>query len=205
MDVKKLKDTYNKIAKDYFKDHAKDDWDNDFIEYFSEQLFPKAKVLDLGCGPGIESAKLAKKGFGVYGFDLSEGLLKIARERLPGITFLQGDILEKFPYKDEFFDGIFAKASLLHVPRNKIKDVLKEILRVLKKNGILHVAVKKGEGEKEVCENDYGYEYERFFSYWQPEELKDFFSKYNLTILKEDEWKYPTISTIWLKFLLKKL
>jgi ubiquinone/menaquinone biosynthesis C-methylase UbiE len=205
MDIKKLKGTYDKIAEDYSKDHLEDDWDNDFIGHFSEQLSPKAKVLDLGCGPGVECVKFADKGFNVYGFDLSEGLLKIACEKLPEANFLQGDMLKRLPYEDEFFDGIFAKASLLHVPKDKLEDVLKEILRILKKNGILHIAVKKGEGEKNIKEDDYGYEYERFFSYWQPEELKDLFEKYNLTILREDKWSSSATSTIWLKFILKKL
>jgi len=204
MDIKKLKDTYNKIAEDYFRNHAQDDMDDDYIEYFSQQLFPKAKVLDLGCGPGIETAKLLKKDFKVYGFDLSEGFLKIACERSPEATFSQGDMLCGLPYENEFFDGIFAKASLLHVPKDKLEDVLKEILRVLKKNGILHIAVKKGKGEREVHQSDYGYEYERFFSYWQSEELKNFFNKYNLITLKEDEWTNPKKKTVWLKLLIKK-
>jgi len=204
MDVKKLKDTYNKIAKDYTEDHAKDTWDDDFIDYFSRELPSEATILDLGCGPGTDAVKLANKGLKIYGFDLSEELLKIASKRLPKAVFSQGDMLEGLPYENEFFDGVFSKASLLHIPKDKIEIVLKEIIRVLKKNGILHIATKKGMGEKEIRENDYGYEYERFFSYWQPEEVKSIFNKHNLTLLKEGEAGNPRAGSVWLKFLLKK-
>jgi len=206
MDVKKLKDTYNKIAKDYTKDHAEDTWDDDFIEYFSQELPRGAKVLDLGCGPGTDSVKLAKKNkdFKIYGLDLSDELLKIASEQLPKANFLQGDMLQKFPYEDNFFDGVFAKASLVHIPKTEIGKVLEEMIRVAKKNGILHIAVKRGEGEQEVRENDYGYKYERFFSYWQSEEIKEVFNKYNLTLFKYDEKVNPNTGSAWLKFLLRK-
>ena len=204
MDVKKLRDTYNKIAEDYTKDHAKDTWDDDFIDYFSKELFSGARILDLGCGPGIDAVKLAKKGLKVYGLDLSEELLKIASKQLPEGAFTQGDMLERFPYEDDFFDGVFAKASLVHIPKDKIEQVLKETIRVLKKNGILHIAVKKGTGEREVQEDDYGYKYERLFSYWQPEEIKEIFNKYNFILLKEGGTIKPGTSSAWLRFLLRK-
>lgn len=204
METRKLADTYDKIAHDYFKEHESDTWDNDFLELFSRILSLKAKVLDLGCGPGVETKKLHEKGFEVYGFDLSKELLDIAKVQTPGASFLQGDMLRELPYEAEFFDGIFAKASLLHIPKEKIESVLKEILRILKKNGILHIAVKSGNGEKEVKESNYGYEYERFFSFWSLEELKELFLKFNLTILKEGSWENFEKKTIWLKFLLKK-
>ncbi len=204
METDKLAHTYNKIAGDYSKDHENDSWDNDFLDFFSEALFQGARVLDLGCGPGVETKKLSMKGFDVQGFDLSEGLLQIAREKLPFATFLQGDMLKRFPYADNFFDGVFAKASLLHVPKEKMDGVFDEIYRILKPNGILHIAVKQGSDEKEVVENDYGYEYERFFSYWQPDELNNLFLEHNLKLLKEDSWTNPGKKTLWLKYLLKK-
>ncbi len=204
MDTKKLADTYNKIARDYTKDHAEDTWDDDYINFFSEALFPNAKVLDLGCGPGFETQTLAAKGFAAEGFDLSDGLLKIARQKLPSATFTQGDMQTTLPYRNEYFDGVFAKASLLHIPKEKIGLVFAEISRILKVGGILHIALKKGFDEKEVVEDDYGYEYQRFFSYWQPENLEAIFSVHNLKIIKQDTWTKPGIKTVWLKYLLQK-
>ncbi len=204
METKKLADTYNKIASDYAKDHEYDTWDNDYVDFFSEALLQNAKVLDLGCGPGVETKKLTLRGFDVQGFDLSEGLLQIAREKLPAAIFVQGDMLKELPYTDEYFDGVFAKASLLHIPKEDIDSVFDEIYRILKPSGILHIALKRGDDERVVVENDYGYEYERFFSFWEAEELEDICKEYNLKILKQDSWTNPGMKTVWLKYLLKK-
>lgn len=113
-------------------------------------------------------------------------------------------MLSELPYGDEYFDGIFAKASLLHIPKERINFVFGEICQILKPNGILHIALKQGDDEKVVVENDYGYEYQRFFSYWQPEKLQDIFQQHNLKVLKQDTWTNPGKKTVWLKYLLKK-
>lgn len=204
METDKLADTYNKIADDYARDHENDTWDDDFLNFFCEALFQDAKVLDLGCGPGVETKKLSLRGFDMQGFDISESLLKIAREKLPPATYVKGDMLRGLPYDESSFDGVFAKASLLHVPKESIEIVLKEILRILKPGGVLHIAVKQGDDEKEITENDYGYEYKRFFSYWRPEELQKLFQQHNLKVLKQDTWTNPGMKTVWLKYLLQK-
>ncbi len=204
MSANNLKDTYNKIAEDYFEDHKDDTWDDDHLSLFAGQLIPGAVVLDLGCGPGVESKKLCDKGLTVHGLDLSRELLMIAKRNTPEGAFIEGSMIDPLPYDDGYFDGVFAKASLLHVPKVKLDSVLNEITRVLKVDGIIHIAVKKGDGEKETTENDYGYEYKRQFSFWQPEELRDIFKRHGLTVLHEDAWLKPEVKTVWLKYILKK-
>src|SRR3989344_1560538 len=116
MDVLHLRNTYNKIARDYYNDHKNDRWNDYFFQYFSENVIPGGKILDLGCGPGIASAKLTEKGFEVFGIDFSPGLLDIARKNLPQVHFVEGNIMEPLPYELDFFDGIYAHAVLLHIP-----------------------------------------------------------------------------------------
>ena len=204
MSEAELRNTYNTIAQDYHSDHKDDSWDNDYLEKFCEELTPGARVLDLGCGPGVDTKKLSHRHFELYGFDLSQELLEIAKKQTPSANFLQGSMLESLPYEDSYFDGIFAKASLLHIPKEKIDFVLNEIERVLKANGIIHIAVKKGDGEKVIVEKDYGYEYERFFSFWQPDELHNLFHRHGMGIIAEDSWQNTGHGTIWLKYILKK-
>ena len=204
MDIDKLSRTYDRIAHDYNIDHETDDWDDDFIELFSERLPKNAIVLDLGCGPGVETHKLFDKGFTMYGFDLSSELLAIARTKTPQATFAQGNMIDPFPYNDANFEGVFAKASLLHVPKESIGAVLREVYRVLKPKGIFHVAVKKGTDEKHITENGYGYEYERFFSFWEDGELKKLFTNSRFVVINESVWERPERNTVWLKYLLEK-
>lgn len=99
---------------------------------------------------------------------------------------------------------MFAKASLLHVPKHKITNVFSEIIRVPKNGGFFHLALKRGYDEKEVSENDYGYVYKRFFSYWEPDELQQLFRDDRLTVIKEGSWTNSGKKTVWLKYLLCK-
>ncbi len=199
-----LRDTYNRIAKDYVVDHGKDTWDNDYIKYLAEALSKNSKVLDLGCGPGFDTAKLLKKGLIVEGFDLSDDLLEIARRLNTKTTFTQGD-MRKLPYDNDSFDGVFAKASLLHIPKRDISKVLSEISRVLKPNGYVHIAVKGGEGEGTLIEDDYGYEYRRFFSYWKMEDFIKELEEQKFYLVRSEIWRKTELSyTIWVKILAKK-
>lgn len=200
-----LRSTYNKIARDYYADHLKDTWDDDYTGFFIQLLDQHAKVLDLGCGPGIESKKLAVAGFNVTGFDLSDGLIEIARQQNPGLVFIQGD-MRKLPYPEDQFDGVFAKASLLHVPKQDMENVLREVRRILKSKGLLHVAVKEeraGESEAERTESDYGYKYTRFFSYWNMPQLVSLLERCGFRIIKQT--KKAIGHTVWLQVLAKRV
>lgn len=91
------------------------------------------KILDVGCGPGLYAKKLTKKSAKVKGIDLSEELIKIARQENPKLDFKVGDI-EKLPYKNSEFDIVLATLVLGHL--SNWDKALKEINRVLKKEGV---------------------------------------------------------------------
>lgn len=205
MNMDDLRSSYNLIAEDFANEHYNDTWDDDYTQYFITALKDKSKVLDLGCGAGNDTAKLADAGLLAEGIDLSDKLIEIAKKRSPAITFNQGDML-KLPFSHEEFDGVFAKASLLHIAKREMPKVLEEIRRVLKPNGIVHIAIKGGEGEGEISENNYGYEYKRFFSYWKMDDFKPLLEKHGFQVIKDDVFRRtPTSYTIWLKILAKKV
>ncbi len=202
-----LRSTYNTIASDYSNDHQRDTWDDDYIQHFSELLPREASMLDIGCGPGWETKQLRRSGLTQTGFDLSDELLAIARRNNPRATFVQGD-MRKLPFADASFDGVFAKASLLHIAKKDVPQVLKEICRVLKQNGVIHIALKKrrdGQADSEIkVERDYGYKYERFFSYWTMLALLSALSETHFVVFKHEESPSPSGRTIWLKILARK-
>ena len=201
MSSSNLRDTYNRIAKDFADEHYEDTWDDDYIAYFITALAKGAKVLDLGCGAGNDSAKLAASGLSVEGIDLSDKLIEIAKKKNPSLKFIQGDILN-LPYDDNSFDGIFAKASLLHIAKKDMPKALNEIKRVLRAEGVLHITIKEGEGEEEVVKNDYGYDYTRFFSYWKMEPFIELLEKYSFKVIRKELFRSrPTSYTIWIKIL----
>lgn len=114
---------YNKWAKSY------DDYENSTV-YVDEIYFPKhflaypqCEVLEIGCGTGRHTQKLAKIGHNISALDLSENMLQIAKSRLanyPKINFYNGDILDKDFLKksgigNKEFDIIILALVLEHI------------------------------------------------------------------------------------------
>ena len=126
------------------------------------------------------------KGLRVVGIDLSEKMIEIAKREVPTGTFSVLDLADINTLKYEF-DGIFMQAVLLHIPKKEIAADLKKISKKLKNGGYLYVAVKgmrPGGLEEEVkIENDYGYNYQRFFSYFTSEEIENHFRHCGLKII----------------------
>jgi ubiquinone biosynthesis O-methyltransferase len=99
---------------------------------------PGMYVLDVGCGTGNFSIKLARLGVKVVGIDISEEMLKIAREKAERlglqIEFVKMDVYSlQFP--SDHFDGVFSMATFefIHQP----KRAFEEMMRVLKPSGYL--------------------------------------------------------------------
>lgn len=103
-----------------------------------EWLEPKegGRILDIACGGGELSLKIAERGCEVYGIDMSEGEIEHARRlaEREGITceFRVGSA-EDLPYSDGYFDKIVCSSSLEHF-KDDVK-ALKEMNRGLKPNG----------------------------------------------------------------------
>ncbi len=185
----KLKDTYNKIAEEWHQDHQGDDWWQEGTDTFVSYLPPGANVLDVGCGGGTKSKYLASKGLDVLGLDFSENMVNIAAREVPEAKFQVLDIYD-IDALHESFDGIFMQAVLLHIPKEDVRNILYKALQRLNLHGYLYIAVKEkmeGEVDEEIKqENDYGYEYERFFSYFSIDELRQLFDKLGLEVVHED-------------------
>lgn len=200
-----LKDAYNKIAEEWHKDHQADDWWIKGTEKFISFLKQEDSVLDVGCGGGTKSKYLSKRGLKVTGVDFSDNLIKIAKEENPQVDFKVMDMYE-VDKLDGKFDGVFAQASLLHIPRKDMSIILNKLVSKLNDNGVLYVAVKgvhiNGVDEEIKEENDYGYPYKRFFSYHSMNELEDYFKNFGLKIVYQDIKK--TGKSDWLQIIGKK-
>lgn len=99
----------------------------------------KSVVLDLGCGTGRMLRLLKKKELKkLYGLDISPAMLEKCRALLPSsVVLLQHDFRVKLPFQSNFFDYVIATANTLISGIEKPEEVLKEIYRILKKNGKL--------------------------------------------------------------------
>jgi SAM-dependent methyltransferase len=200
-----LKSTYNKIAEDWAKDHEPDTWWIEGTKKFCSLLPSGASILDVGCGAGFKTKGLTDKGFKVKGIDFSEKMIEAAKRKYPSLDFEVIDMydLDRMNIK---FDAVFAQAVILHVPKKRIMEVLQKMKDRLNPGGLLYIAVKevKADEPKEGIkkENDYGYDYERFFSYFNMSELEGYIKDLGMGLI----WKSNTSNgrTNWLQVVGKR-
>ena len=113
------------------------------LQAFLEQLRPRARILELGCGAGQDAELMTAAGFEVTPTDGSAGLAAEAEARLGRPVRVM-----RFEELDETaaYDGVWANACLLHVPEDGLADVLARIHRALKPGGRFHTGFKAGDG-----------------------------------------------------------
>lgn len=124
---------------------------------FLEHVPLYGRILDAGCGSGRDTLYFLQNGYEVTAFDRSSALVEKARELIGGLTgnLTGGQIdnradldvqvlsFEEMAY-EQCFDGIWACASLLHMPYDALPVVCKKLRRALKPNGVLYCSFKEG-------------------------------------------------------------
>lgn len=113
---------------------------------FLKKLNPEAYILDFGCGAGRDTKYFLSQGYLVDAIDGSQQLCRIA-SKYTGIKVRQ--MLFQELEVNEKYDGIWACASILHLPKKELKEVLKRMLAALKPDGWIYTSFKYGEYEGE--------------------------------------------------------
>jgi len=153
------------------------------IEKFIALLPPQPKIIDIGCGSGRDAKIFTEKGIDVLGVDFSSHLLEIAKEHAPLARFELMDI-EKLDLPEASFDGVWAACSLLHISKQEFPSVLKQIHSLLKKEGSLYLTLKKGVGERLEKDTRYDGNPEKFWSYFEEDELRNLIQTAKFKILE---------------------
>ena len=119
---------------------------------FLALLDPGATVLELGCGAGADSAEMLSRGFDAHPTDGYPEMANEASRRLgrPVETLLFHDL-----DRVDAYDGVWANACLLHVPRPELARVLAQIWRALKPGGYFYASFKTGAAEGRDSLNRY--------------------------------------------------
>ncbi|MBR1280575.1 class I SAM-dependent methyltransferase [Bradyrhizobium sp. AUGA SZCCT0177] len=114
------------------------------LEAFVSLLPPGAAILELGCGAGGDTAEMLARGFDVSPTDGSPEMAEVASRRLGRPV---GTLLFHGIDAVETYDGVWANACLLHVPRDELTQVLSLIWRALKPGGAFFASFKTGDAE----------------------------------------------------------
>jgi SAM-dependent methyltransferase len=147
----------------YYQQHANafrdGTWDHDVsqnIDALLRHIHGAAPftILDVGCGPGRDLLAFRKRGHLATGLDGAENFVSMARAA-SGCEVWQQDFLA-LELPPEYFDGVFANASLFHVPRRELPQVLRQLHHCLKCNGVLFSSNPRGENEEGWHSGRYG-------------------------------------------------
>ncbi len=178
-----------------------------------EPKFPKESlILELGCGVGRDAVFFAEKGHQVTATDSSKVVIKQDDEHFAdsGVKFLTLDMQQRFPYDDRTLSVVYANLSLHYYSDSKTREIIKEITRVLKPNGIVAFACKSvddfhhGSGEeveKDIFVSSTGHVRHLFTISYAREILEDLFSIEHIDAIEE---KYNNEQTNILRCIARK-
>ena len=134
---------------------------------FLALLAPGATILELGCGAGADSAEMLARGFDVQPTDGSPEMASEASRRLGRAV---GTLLFHDLDKVDAYDGVWANACLLHVPRSELARILALIWRALKPAGYFYASFKTGAAEGRDS-------LDRYYNYPSPDWLRAAYAK----------------------------
>jgi len=186
---------YDENGQEFFDGTVDTDMSSHYDEFLA--LIPEnGSILDAGCGSGRDTLKFKSLGYAVTAIDGSKKMCELASEH-SGVNVMHMQFQE-IDFKD-CFDGIWASASLLHVPSDELEDVLKRLKKSLKENGIFYASFKLGdfEGERNG----------RFFNDFTETTAKNLFENTGFEIIKTwltNDARPERQNEKWVNILVKK-
>lgn len=139
---------YERNAEDFFHRSVDADMARGHEE-FTALLRPGAQVLDAGCGSGRDALAFSRAGFQVTAIEASPNLAALARAHT-GLP-IQVMTFDQIEWR-ETFDGVWACASLLHVPRGELVSAVRRLRDALVPGGVFWMSFKYGTGERQTGE-----------------------------------------------------
>ena len=108
-----------------------------------QRLPADARLLDLGCGGGQDAGDLGQRGYRVVGLDRTSALLSAGRRRYRALPLVRADIRD-LPFQAMSFDGLWAAASLMHLPKPDARRILTDLCRLVRPGGLFAATVTHG-------------------------------------------------------------
>ncbi|MEV6843032.1 methyltransferase domain-containing protein [Actinoplanes sp. NPDC051411] len=140
-------EVFDQLAEKYQGEHSSNPFQTALIERIGALLPAGTSVLDLGCGTGVPTAKLLTgSDHRVVGVDISEGMLKLAREQVPAAEFVHADFKD-LPGDFGRFEAVTAFFSLLMLSKADIERVLDKAAGWVGPGGYLGIGMVNFDGD----------------------------------------------------------
>jgi SAM-dependent methyltransferase len=189
---------YNERAQQFYE-HTRDHDVSQNVEALLRHINsqPPLCLLDFGCGPGRDLKTLTRLGHQAIGLDGCENFCTLARE-ISNCEVWQQDFLQ-LDLPGLYFDGVFANATLFHIPAQELPRVLNELHTSLKPGGILLSSNPHGQNEE-------GWQRQRYASLHDPQQWQDYMNNAGFLLLESyyrpsglPRQQQPWLVTAWRK------
>jgi ubiquinone/menaquinone biosynthesis C-methylase UbiE len=165
-DYRHIEETYDEGSQDYGDYFEKP---HEFIEQDRQQFIAHlpagSKILDCGCGPGMDTERFSQLGYSVTAIDLSDCFVKVARKRVPNAIVQKMD-MRSLAFPEAAFDGVWASFSLLHIHASEIRKTLFGVRSVLRDEGLFFAALHRGPQTEWVKMTISGMERDTYVQEW---------------------------------------
>lgn len=157
---------YNQIALRYLEWSSTSTIRVKYVQKLLPRLLEQAEVLELGCGAGVPCTQILVQHAHVTANDISAVQIALAKERVPGAHLIQGDMMS-LSFDEDTFDAIVALYSIIHLPREEQRLLMKRLAEWLRPGGHLLVNLATVDDAGSVEQNWLGSE-----MYWSSYDTK---------------------------------
>ncbi len=169
---------------------------NDILETLAVVKKEQPFVVEIGCANGRDAKEIIRHTVHYLGFDVASQFIQLAKEYVPEAQFMVSDV-ETFIFP-EHIDVVFAFASLIHVPKESLKEIVERVYAALNTGGVLRISMKYADTYSEVTkEDEYG---TRTYYHYSEDDLLKIASRF--TVLKNERVEMNGQS--WVELLLQK-
>jgi SAM-dependent methyltransferase len=189
---------YDEEARDFWEGTRDHDVSQNIAALLDHiQATPPFELLDFGCGPGRDLMTFRRLGHHATGLEGSAQLAAMAR-RHSGCEVLEQNFV-RLDLPLERFDGLFANASLFHVPAQELPRVLRQLHAALKPNGVLFSSNPRGDGQEGWNGDRYGafHDWESWRAYMVAAGFSGLTHYYRPPGLPRDQ--QPWLASVWRK------